>query len=716
MRHISVKIIQAVIVVGLGLAFTVSLQASAFLVNSSDFSKPYIGVKPTLGERPLLVLLLKPNDPRMWDQVNVYALRPDGYIGQSSVRVDSNGQLGQWYQQDTLKKTHRFSSAPAVINSPDGNLQSVFALGNDGYIYQTYHNRVSNSEEWRNWSPWSALPKTRRFQSAPAAMNSPDGNLASVFALGQDGYIYQAVYNRAAGGPWGNWSKLPGNLRFKSAPAVMNSPDGSLASVFAQGEDGYLYQVIYMRGANGGWKEWRQLPGNRRFKSAPAVINSPDGRLAEVFALGEDGFIYQLVFVRNTQKGWGDWTSLPRNVRFQSAPAVVNMPDENLTSVFALGENGYLYHVSYSRKPGKGWGAWKKLPQEQSFTSAPAAISRLAHLRTPDYYDRLIFNSPRNVRGYFLENSYGNFTFRKAYITPWLTAQDDIYTPDQDESSLWFFHFYDEKNEYRKKSAWAIRQVERMTSFRYRNYDSNGDGKVTSDELGILWIYPGDADARARGTYPAVVKKNLSAGVQMGLLARGAAGMDLTTIAHELSHEVLHLDDLYPGGGQPGVGRFSLMGFTDTGSHLDPWSKMKLGWLNPKVVVNDGWYNLPAIEQKNRVAYILYNPSHGTREYFIVENRWPGTSYEAKLPDKGIAIWHINERYENDRAFWSRKTIQLEWAGKVGNDTTALWDGAEPGAPDSTYLYWHDGNYSGIGIFNIPPAASTMQVYFDVPD
>lgn len=700
----------------MGLALAAFLQASAALADPSDFTRPYLGVKPTTGDHSLLVLLLGPGDPRMWDQVNVYARQPNGYIGQTIVRVASTGHLDSWAIPVKVEETRRFASAPAVMNSPDGYLQSVFALGEDGYIYQTYHNRLSNRSNWQNWSAWSALPKSVRFASAPAAMNSPDGTLASVFALGQDGYIYQAVYNRSAGGPWGNWSRLPGNLQFQSAPAVMNSPDGSLASVFAVARDGYIYQSIYPRTKSSGWSEWVRLPGSLRFKAAPAVINSPDGRLAEVFALAEDGYIYQLNFRRGSADGWDSWQLLPRSVRFQSAPAVINLPDEHLTSVFALGEDGYLYHVNYSRWPGQGWSNWERLPHGQRYSSAPAVISRLAHMRTPEYYNRLIFGSTDSVQGYYRENSYGRFTFKKAYITPWLTAQDDPTTSDWDEASLRFFHFYDEQHEYAKKSAWAIRQVERMTNFKFSTYDDNRDGKVTSDELGILWVYPGDADARARGVNPALVKENyMSAGVELGLLARGAAGMDLTTMAHELGHEVLHLDDLYPGGGVTGVGHFSLMGYTEAGSHLDPWSKIKLGWLQPQVVTQDDMYTLRAVEQAP-VAYILHDPAHGTQEYFIVENRWPGGSYEAGLPDKGLAIWHINERYQNNPDNWGRKTIQLVWAGPPGDESRALWDGNDPQTPTSTYLNWANGYYSGIGLFSIPPAGSKVSVYFDVPD
>ena len=95
-----------------------------------------------------------------------------------------------WYKppkDNPMPRTQTFKSSPAVLDSADGNLQSVFAVGADGYVYQTFHSRVSEGDDWRNWMPWTALPKTTRFQSTPAATNSPDGKVVDLFVLGRTG-------------------------------------------------------------------------------------------------------------------------------------------------------------------------------------------------------------------------------------------------------------------------------------------------------------------------------------------------------------------------------------------------------------------------------------------------------------------------------------------------------------------------------------------------
>jgi M6 family metalloprotease-like protein len=708
----------AVLALAMGL---LAAQCSSSPTPTPDFTKPYGPVKPVKGERPLLVILLEPDDTQSREQVNVYALKEDGYIRQTIVGVKGSGELDGRYWKIELPETRRFKSAPGVLDSPDGNLQSVFALSEDGYIYQCYHSRISNVADWQNWSAWSALPKTRKFKSAPTAMNSPDGKLASVFALGEDGYIYQAVYSRSAGGGWGQWSRVPGAQRFKSAPAAMNSPDGKLASVFALGEDDYVYQIVYSRSPGGGWEKWSRVPGTQRFQSAPAVMNSPDGKLASVFALGQDKYVYQIVYSRSPGGGWGKWSRVSGTQRFQSAPAVMNSPDGDAAQVYALGEDGYVYQIVYARGADGGWGQWSKLPTPEWFKSAPAVLPRLAHKKSREYIEEMVFGAQNSVRDYFLENSYGQFTFKEAFTTHWLTAQDDPSTTDWDESS----HKYLHTSDVHEKGAWVIKQVEKMTSFRFEKYDTSPkDGKVTSDELAILWVYAGGGDARGRGTNPSVVPvPSLSQGVEIGLLMRGGAGMSVATIAHELGHNPLHLTDMYTDGVYPGVARYSLMGKQGKGSHLDAWSKVKLGWLKPTVVTQDGWYTLSDVERHPQ-AYILYDPDHGTQEYFIVENRWPSSSYEKDLGDQGLAIWRIDESYDYKGGNWGRIAIHLVRAGGPPpvSAANALWDGSDPqtgydltptSSPSNSQ--WRDGSSSEIAVWCIPKSGPEVRVFFDIP-
>ena len=289
---------------------------------------------------------------------------------------------------------------------------------------------------------------------------------------------------------------------------------------------------------------------------------------------------------------------------------------------------------------------------------------RDAPTRTDTDIRDFFFGPRKSVSTYFNEVSYGNFNIKEAMVTDWLVARDDTNTPGIDESSYAWVHAGADEATLRRKGAWLIRQIEEMTPFRFRPYDKNGDGKVTIDELAVIWIYPGES-GRGRETDPAVVKvDSLSKGVQMGLLARTGDQSPWVTSAHEMGHQIFRLLDLYADDkGYTGVGAGSLMcdGWSD-GTHLDPWAKMKLGWLKPTVVTEDGWYDLADVETAPQ-ALILHDPSRGAQDYFIVENRWPGQSHEDFRGKMGIAIWRVSER--DGSGDWARRTIDFIWA-KIG--------------------------------------------------
>ncbi|MBC8487236.1 MAG: hypothetical protein H8D45_14500 [Bacteroidetes bacterium] len=718
-----------------------------------NFSAGCGEVKATTGERPLLVILLGPDDPFWHPHINVFALKNDGYIYQKTIEMAKpttnkiilrakNGQyLGAEkggggavkadrnhaysHETFTLKdinegklmsgdqvtlqahkgqyiaaqgggggeikadRANAYSHEKFVITKVGGgpiqfgdkisfkthNGHFLGAVGGGGGSVNATSTNIGSWEKFtlmrsHYWNKNIDLPKTQKFKSAPITINSADGVLQSVFALGNDGYIYQTFTSAFTDdNKWQPWTKLPGNTKFKSAPTALNTPGGNMLSVMATGEDGYVYQILFFRGPGSHWQnKWTKLHGNLTVKSAPWSMNSADGKLAIVYVLGDDNRIYEKVFFRGSGSYWTDWEPLPGN---------------------------------------------------NSYVSGAAAIHRLARKNTPEYYRKLMFGSDNSIRGYFLENSYGKFTFKEAYITQWLTIKDDPSTP-LDESSFDFIHFFDHQtgaNE--RKSNWIIQQVEKLTPFRFSQYDKNSDGKITLDELSIYWIYPGDWDARCRKCSPPLVPvPSLTHGVEIGWLARGGAGQSLETIAEELAHQAFNLGDLYtePGNPYPGVGPFSLMGSQGV-YHLDPWAKIKLGWIKPGVITTDASYSLASVET-NPEVYILYNPQKGAKEYFIVENRWPGNSYEENLPDKGLAIWHIDES-GCPQHFNARKIIHL--VSPVANKLQ-LWDGADPATgydftPISTPTNsnWFDGTSSGISVRNIPTSGKYMNFYIDVP-
>ncbi len=126
---------------------------------------------------------------------------------------------------------------------------------------------------------------------------------------------------------------------------------------------------------------------------------------------------------------------------------------------------------------------------------------------------------------------------------------------------------------------------------------------------------------------------------------------------HEYGH-ALGLPDLYDTDySSEGVGMWSVMaagswcGVSRNGdrpSHMDPWSKRKLGWVTPQQVT--GTLPNEAVVQAATAADVYQllsgNPTIGG-EYFLVENRQQ-VSFDAGLPGAGLLVWHIDEAKSNN--------------------------------------------------------------------
>lgn len=363
--------------------------------------------------------------------------------------------------------------------------------------------------------------------------------------------------------------------------------------------------------------------------------------------------------------------------------------------------------------------------------------------------DNVIFGPTNSVRDYFLENSGGRFTIERAGVLGWFLASRPWNywwgMPDTNDSDGdgWV-------NPHVQKWAEAVRLAD--PQFNYKAYDMNPfDGELRPDELGVLIVIPQNnpfgtvRNAVGRehpNPQPLVVD-----GVTIGTIAEAYIGNppNLGTVAHELAHLLLLHGDMYFDFFNPyAAGDYSLMDNTFRTNHLDPFAKLKFGWLRPQLIARSGQFTLPAIETQ-RFVWILVDPLRGPKEYFIVENRWGGTSYDRHMRDAGLAVWHI---MEDPAVFGSlppppgvapqqwamigtgdgpRRAIRLLRPLIVppANEAMALRDGADPATgfdllsddpnPQRTSLKWADGTPSGFAIRNISPAGPVMTADVHVP-
>ncbi len=368
---------------------------------------------------------------------------------------------------------------------------------------------------------------------------------------------------------------------------------------------------------------------------------------------------------------------------------------------------------------------------------------------TPTFYSNLV-TDPGGLNDYWTEVSYGNFngytpvTVAGWFASSWTRAQ--IAGASEGNAVIW-----------------GIQQADTTFGFDFSTVDTNGDNNITSDELTIAVITTG-VGADHGGT--AVWSHHTSVGpVSVDGGARTVAGIyfitaednPMGTWAHELGHDLL-LPDLYDTQASTdadeshGIGHYGLMG---SGSwcgptHLLAFEKSQLGWLTLTEVSTPQCVNIPDVET-NAVAYKAATGSPS--EYFIVENRWRGTSFdnvwgwEGNLNDQGILIYHVDEntyntKYDSNTVNGSEehKAVDIECpdfptshvvdaddldridvSTPPGNrgDANDLWDSSgypfsDTSAPCSAVLY--GGASSGVRILARSAPAATMQVcFFNAP-
>jgi len=231
------------------------------------------------------------------------------------------------------------------------------------------------------------------------------------------------------------------------------------------------------------------------------------------------------------------------------------------------------------------------------------------------------------------------------------------------------------------------------------------------------------------------------------LIAEVYAGSppNLGAFAHELSHLLLDLPDMYFTFFNPfAAGHYSIMDVCYIDSHLDPFHKIHLGWLQPTVVKQNGKQMIYPAESGGG-AYILMDPKRGEKEYYIIENRQRSIKYDTQIADSGLAVWHIMEDPAVYGALpaptgvsatdwakvpagdWGRRVIRMirPVYGPPFDNSKALWDGADPQTgydllssdpnPAHVQLRWSDGTPSGFAMRSISAATGVMDVIFELP-
>jgi len=306
--------------------------------------------------------------------------------------------------------------------------------------------------------------------------------------------------------------------------------------------------------------------------------------------------------------------------------------------------------------------------------------------------------------------------------------------------------------------------------FDFAAWDANRDGILDASELSIVVVTPQASNGGS--AFDPFFKPYCDAdrAVELGSVEmRGYISVyagngqrlgDHVTLAHELGHFPMGMDDVYTGD-DTDPWNLSAMSFSSnsTWQHLDGFQKLALGWVTPRIIRVPGSYELEDVKTGGQVLILPRLDSLG-REYFLIENRqsFPDGDdhYDTGLGDSGLALYHVVEpTYDGafacqtaspaapdcllmspeqcvlggfgdaDRNHIRRALRLLRPSTFASTDgSAALWTATQGSITDAaavctnTYpvpgLVWADGTPSGYTVGPLPAAGEVMAFDVDI--
>jgi len=341
----------------------------------------------------------------------------------------------------------------------------------------------------------------------------------------------------------------------------------------------------------------------------------------------------------------------------------------------------------------------------------------------PDWDDPAIMNN-KSVNGWFSTQSQGTMGIQPVKESQG-TANDGIIDfafqdvhPDPSKAEI--------GNDARAVFDAAIPEIDQYIDF--SQYDKNGDGELTEDELQVVAVWAnGEMATWGEGSAPAMWAHKWNAPNVGAQTFDGVTGIADTTnyfvmgekhgtstsplpatigiIIHELGHSMFNLPDLYDtDGSSSGIGNWGMMGAgswcisaagEQAGSTPCPYSfptRVLLGIANYTEIDttgNNGTFTLFPRGTEKENGLILSTES--STEFFMVEASF-NHQYDAGLfslnnadPESGIQIWHFDGSVSTN-ANDSQRIVDLEEASDKGMDSKShrgkienLWtEGEDP--------------------------------------
>lgn len=329
-------------------------------------------------------------------------------------------------------------------------------------------------------------------------------------------------------------------------------------------------------------------------------------------------------------------------------------------------------------------------------------------------FQRVVYDTAPGVADYFKVQSNGKFMLANVGILGWYKADKPAEHYWSDDSSV---HLGDG---FKTGAAERIAEplIKADLDFDFKKYDTNNDGTVSTEELAVIVAIPQSGDPADGTATPSLeedpsVKNFIADGVtisKVGAVYVGAPvgeAKQLGTVSRCIASYVLGLSEISANTG----GNFSLMGSPRSDLQLDPYSRIKLGWISATVIpkiqeISD--HTLTSAQDKHPVIRIDRDQPGGPAlgaEYFLLENRQRGI-YDNSLPDTGIAIWDVNGSSLN---LLRLSSYSFSGSSSTYDDKNTLWrQNSSFSAPTGIELRWADGTRSGVQLQKVGASAEVM--------
>jgi M6 family metalloprotease-like protein len=315
-----------------------------------------------------------------------------------------------------------------------------------------------------------------------------------------------------------------------------------------------------------------------------------------------------------------------------------------------------------------------------------------------------------SVAGWFGENSGG--AFRPDPIILLGCDDNHWFKPPSGREGNWYW----DNSAFPQLRQDAIAAAD--PAFDFHSYDRNGDNHLAPDEVVVAVLVPQNGtDGFFRRFAASAAVDGISKPLDFDILdiyfsaatSDSARRLNVGLVSHETSHAVLSAADMYTDdkAGYSGFTTspqfYSLMDNHFNANNLDPFHKLKSAFLTPDLAEINTWLtqrvNLSSVETSGRVT-IVYDPARKDSEYFILENRWGGSSsapdYDSTLPSQGLAVWHIVQDLDLANRYPPPGKYPAgmdEW-GRLG----VRFLGVLSTAGANMNLMWADGTSSGIRV------------------